>query len=154
MANKKLFSENEIVTNPSGAKRIAIGDDSTVTQNMTLSALKTWITGTTAPVTLCTKIVNIGNWNMVGTAGVSVSLNVCVCQIRSVDVIIRSDASELYPLVYPNSNYEFAGYWKICCTPTTNAVIALSRKANYFFSQSAFNCSTWNRGWVTVSYIP
>ena len=154
MANKKLFSGNPMVTSPLGTKRIAIGDDSIETQNMTLSALKTWITGTTTPVTLCTKSVCIGNWNMCGTPGVSVSLGVCLCQIRSVDVIIRSDSCEMFPLIYPNDNMEFAGYWKLCCTPKTNAVIALSRKANYFFAQSAFNCTSWNRGWITLSYIP
>lgn len=152
MSNKKLF--DSCIGVPANTDRFAFGTPSTAAQNITLSELRKAITGTTAPISLCTKVVNIGNWDMCGTPGVNVSTGIALSKIRSVDVIIRSDACELFPLTYPNDNMELSGYWKICNVPSTNAVIALSRKYNYFFYQSAFCCAYWNRGYITLTYEP
>ena len=139
---------------PATTDRFAFGPSGTDAKNITLSELRKAITGTTAPVTLLQKTINIGNWNMSATPGVNVSTGVALSKIRSVDVLIRSDACELFPITYPHSNMELSAYWKICNIPTTNAVVALSRKYNYFFDQSAFDCAYWNRGYITVTYEP
>jgi len=156
MADKKLF-DREIpatISLISGLKRIAFGDSGTTAQNMTLNNLKVWLglTGTT-PTALLSKTVDIGSWNMDGTPSKSVSTGVALSKIRGADVIIKSDSGEMFPLVYPYKNEEFSGWWKICNSPTSNALIVLSRKADYFFDCSAFDSTTINRGFITISYV-
>jgi hypothetical protein len=152
MADKKLF-DGSLVTTPSGTKRVAIGDPSNPAQNITLDNLKKWVTGTTI-TSLQTKSFNIGTWNMDSTPGKTVTLSgIQLSKIRGVEVIIKSDENEMFPISYPNSNEELSAWYKVCKTPTTNPILAISRKANYFFDQSAFNGSV-NRGYVIVTYEP
>jgi len=156
MADKKLF-DREIpatISSIASTMRIAIGTPTEEAKNLPLSGLKIWLglTGTT-PTALLSKTVDIGSWNMDGTPSKSVSTGVALSKIRGADVIIKSDSGEMFPLVYPHSNEEFSGWWKICNSPTSNALIVLSRKADYFFDCSAFDSTTINRGFITISYV-
>ncbi len=151
MADRKLF-DRTVVTSPVATKRIAIGDPTNLAENMTLSGLKTYLeVPVITPTTILQKSVDIGYWNMDGTPSVSKSLGVSRDKVRGVDVIIRSDSNEMFPLVYPHSNEEFSGWWKLCTCST--ACIVLSRKADYFFDQSGFNSTSINRGYILVSYV-
>lgn len=153
MANKKLFDATTVTT-PSGSKKVAIGDANTAAQNITLDNLRKWITGTTSPTTLLQKSFNIGTWSMPGTPGVDVTLTgIARDKIRGIEVIIRSNGNEYFPIWYPNDNRELSGAWKIYDTPTTNAKINISRRYNYWFDQSGFSGSG-NRGYVLVTYVP
>lgn len=153
MADKKLFGGN-LVTIPSGTKRVAIGDASTVAENITLDNLRKWITGTTA--TLQRKAVEIGKWNMDSTRGKDVSTGIALSKIRSIaNITIKSDSGELYPFYYPDSSSDWglSGCVKVCNTPTSNAVINIARNdGKGFFDQSGFNDPNMNRGWIIVDY--
>ena len=154
MADRELFNRT-VVTSPDGTtRRIAIGQSGCISENMTLCGLKTHLgVPEITPTTILQKSVDIGVWNMDGTPSLGKSLGVARDKIRGVDVIIKSDSSEMFPLVYPHSNEEFSGWWKICNTPTSNACIVLSRKADYFFDSSGFNSTAMNRGYILVSYV-
>lgn len=156
MANKKLFSENEIVINPSGAKKIAIGDDISSTQNITLNDLKKWITGTTAPVTVLTKVVDIGPWNMCGTRDKIVSTGVALSKIRDVQVMVKSDEGIMFPLQSPSEsqNCSPGGWFCVCNSPTTNAKIQLVRDDGKKYSSSHYNDAYMNRGYITITHVP
>ncbi len=152
MADRELFNR-PVVTSPNGTtRRIAIGQSGGISENMTLCGLKTYLgVPEITPTTILQKSVDIGIWNMDGTPSVSKSLGVPRDKVRGVDVIIRSDSNEMFPIVYPHSNEEFSGWWKLCTCAT--ACIVISRKADYFFDSGGFNSAAINRGFILVSYV-
>jgi hypothetical protein len=116
------------------------------------------ITGTTATTTtnieqIRTKMVNIGGWNMNTNIRTRVvSTDVLLCKVRGVTASIRSDSGEIFPLTYPNGNWELAGCLKVCNTPTINTTVEIGRNDGYFFDQSAFGNAINNRGWIAIQY--
>ena len=157
MANKELFNQN-LVTTPTSTstKRIAFGNSGSTAQNITLDDFRKWVTGTTAPVvtTLLQKSFNIGNWSMTTVPGVDVILTgVDRDKIRSIEIIIRSNGNELFPIWNPHSNQEISATWRLNASPLTNAKLSLGRKYGYWFDQSGFSGSG-NRGYVLVTYVP
>lgn len=101
------------------------------------------------------KIVNIGDWNMDGTANVSVAHGIAdFSKIRSIDVYIIDDAAfNIYPL---NSAYTPA-------TPVTvvqgtiasigSTHVVLYRLAGGLFDGIEFNSTSYNRGWIHITYV-
>lgn len=114
----------------------------------------TIITGETTPTAV--KKINLGGWNMNSTSNLTrnVSSGVPLSKILSVDVVIKSDGGELFKIEKSSSNWETAGYVKVCSTPTANAVISVTHNdaSGSFFRQSAFDGSISNRGWAIVTY--
>ncbi len=116
------------------------------------------ITGTTATTTtnieqIRTKMINIGGWNMHTSIRTQVvSTDVLLCKVRGVSASIISDTGEIFPLTFPNSNWELAGCVKICNTPTNNATVEVGRENGYFFDSGGFSNSYNNRGWIAVQY--
>ena len=156
MANRKLFDINPLTTSPNGTTmRIAIGNSGTTAQNMTLNGFKTWLglTGI-SPTTILTKAVCIGSWNMDTTRVKCVSTGVALSKLRAItDITIISDSCEMFAAYYRNSNWELSLGVKVCCTPSSNALVAIERNDGYFFDQSGFNNTAMNRGWIMVHYV-
>jgi hypothetical protein len=104
--------------------------------------------------TLKTKVIDIGDWNMDTTSTVSVSHglgNPGFKSIRSVTVIIRDDNDAfVYPLDYGVSASDttrqgYIGAW------TTD--ISLKRLTGGLFDNTTFDSTSYNRGWITITYI-
>ena len=95
-----------------------------------------------------TKTVQIGDWNMDSTSSVNVAHSLTAADIRSVSVVIRDDTpTNYYPLGYSPDPDGEAGYvyWD-----STN--IVLTRGTSQFFDSTSFDSTSYNRGWVTITY--
>lgn len=100
-------------------------------------------------VALKTKIVEIGDWDMVATASVSITHGIAggLTKIRSVDVEIINDTEQFsYPLDY-NGPLGISGYSRNSLT-----TISLTRVASGTFDSASFDLTSFNRGWITITY--
>lgn len=94
------------------------------------------------------KIVEIGDWNMDSTGGVSVAHGLTLSKIRNVSVLVRSDdGSFVAPLNY-SSGGSSAGTWSV---DATNVV--LGRTASGSFDGSTWDATSYNRGWIILEYV-
>ena len=95
---------------------------------------------------ILTKIVNIGDWNMDSTASVTVAHGLTLANIRDVQVLIRQDLdTPYYPL-----DYSGHGYWNVI---SAGGVVALYRTAGGTFDSTDFDATSFNRGWITITYV-
>lgn len=101
--------------------------------------------------TLKTKIVNIGDWNMDATGSVSIAHGVTVANIRTVNALLRDDTPSNY---YPFPANQAAGAsvdgW-VSSVNTTNVI--LTRRETGLFDNATFDATSYNRGWITITYI-
>jgi len=100
-------------------------------------------------VTLNTKVIEIGDWNMVSNSLVSVAHGLTLSTIRTVKAIIRNDVNAGYYDI-TNDDGSGTGSHGISCG-TTN--ITLYRRASGLFDSTSFDSTSFNRGWITVQYI-
>ena len=101
---------------------------------------------------LLTKGINIGDWDMDADAGASVAHGLTLANIRRISVMIRNDTGGTdlqYPLDWANTSGVVQGSVLL---GTVNVV--LSRLASGTFDTTAFNATSYNRGWITIDYIP
>lgn len=98
-------------------------------------------------VTLKTKVINIGDWNMDGVVTVTVAHGISdFSKIRNVTAMIRTDSGTgFFPLEvsYSSSVYGIT-------IGSTNVV--LSRITSGFFDAGIFSTTSYNRGWITIIY--
>lgn len=119
------------------------------TQIATQQSIKAYIDGKIA--SLNTKIIEIGDWNMdLNTAAPSIPAhNLTLASIRNISVLIRNDSSET------QRSYDLASHTKGLTTyiraDATN--IYLARDVSGFFDSTAFDETSYNRGWITIQYI-
>ncbi len=107
---------------------------------------------TTDGISLRTKIVNIGDWNMDTTEDKPVTHGLTLSKIRSVSAMIRNDAGnfqyDLYQYDHSAGNsFIDGGIISISAT-----AITLRRMTTGFFDNANFNSTSYNRGWVTIVY--
>ena len=96
------------------------------------------------------KIVEIGNWDMDGTAGVSVNHGLSdFTKIRYYQAVIITDAGTSYYVLdaVDNAATSFGGARDITATQ-----INLKRTDTGTFDSSAFDDNTINRGWIYIVY--
>jgi len=93
------------------------------------------------------KVINIGDWNMDATAYVDVAHGLTKANIRSIATVIRrDDDNELYPISYSGGGF-VAGYDFVSTT-----IIRLVRVADRQFDNTAFDSTSFNRGYITIWY--
>lgn len=98
--------------------------------------------------TLKTKVIDIGDWNMDTTATVSVAHGLTWTSIRKISVIIRDDVPDYY--------YDFPSYfdgttWEYVRADSTN--IILQRSTSGVFDSVVYDSTSYNRGWIIITYI-
>lgn len=99
-----------------------------------------------------TKIINIGDWNMDSTAVLGVAHGLTYSKIRGVAAMIRNDAdTELHPLTLgifadtttiPGSVYD---------VDSTN--VNLRRASAGEYDNTAYDSTSYSRGWITITYV-
>jgi hypothetical protein len=101
---------------------------------------------------LKTKVIDIGDWDMTtatGTATVAIAHGLTLADIRSIDVGIYADGGgTIRPLDYNVAGNTCAGYWY---TDATN--VNLGRVAGGSFDGTQYDSTSFNRGWITITYI-
>ncbi len=102
------------------------------------------------------KVIQIGDWNMDTTGSVSVTHSIVDgTKIRSVDAVIISDNGlyfklENYDVATGQLSGGIAGVNED--VPISGTSILLARKTGGFFDQTAFDSTTFNRGFITIIY--
>src|SRR3990167_6642466 len=97
------------------------------------------------------KVLNIGDWDMDATSSVAVAHGLTMVNIRGISVLIIDDASgniqslDIADSSYPNVN----GNWRLDATN-----INLYRLALGYYDTVGFDSTSFNRGWITIWYIP
>ncbi len=133
----------------------------------TLEAFKVWTgaawitiaykTLADSPTLLKTKVVDVGDWNMDATASVAVAHGLTSTKIRAYKAIIRNDADTItYPLEYYMST-SIGGVPVTCPSGRIEAGAAnmtLTRFATGTFDSVNFDATSYNRGWITIWYVP
>lgn len=96
-----------------------------------------------------TRIIEIGDWNMVADATVAITHGLTLAKIRQVSVIIRNDDDDAYyDIGRIETNAAAAGsVQSISATQVT-----LFRAGTIFFDSIDFDSTSYNRGWITIIY--
>lgn len=95
-------------------------------------------------VQLLTKILEIGDWNMDSFGASSLIIHgITLAKIRSVTAIIRNDADTVY------NSLEGLGEGGSSAVTST---IQLTRLAAGAFDTTDYDSTSYNRGWITVTY--
>lgn len=95
-------------------------------------------------------VVDIGDWNMISTTTKSVAHGLTLTKIRNVEVLIRDDTDAIRgpitaigTLTDVDGNYYADG---------TNVV--MQRRVGGSFDSASYDATTYNRGWITIFYVP
>jgi hypothetical protein len=105
----------------------------------------------TASNTLATKVVEIGDWNMDSTAGVSIAHGIGLFNIREVSLMILNDAGTV---LFPHAGRGAGGVTTsvyISSIDVTN--VNLVRETGGDFDSTDFDATAYNRGWITITYV-
>lgn len=102
------------------------------------------------PITLSTKVIPIGDWDMVATAGLAIAHSISNYKnIRSVSVIIINDSDTVnYDLNRGSTTSAMDGG----LNAITATEVTLSRVTSGWFDDTDFNATSFNRGWITIVY--
>jgi hypothetical protein len=103
---------------------------------------------TGAATTIKTKIIEIGDWNMDITSSVNIPHGLAANKIRSVHVIIRNNLDNLYspsPATDTFTQFELTHNYD-----ATNVII--SRPNGGVFDSTNYDSTSFNRGWITITY--
>lgn len=112
-------------------------------------------------VVLKTKVIEIGDWDMDADSSVNVPHGLAdISKIRGVSVIIRCDAGTFQfenseeRKIWTLNSWSFGGNnMKAWITGIGDTSIGLQRDELGNFDSTAFNATTYNRGWVTITYV-
>jgi hypothetical protein len=137
-----------IGTTPS--QKLDVNGSVNVTGNISVNAIDAGNSG----VYMKTKVIEIGDWNMDTTESESVAhgLGNDYKKIRSVSAIIRTDSygHSYFPLTYYVD--ELSGGVEGGIGDFDSTSILLKRKTGGYFDSTTFNSTSYNRGWVTITY--
>jgi hypothetical protein len=103
--------------------------------------------------TLKTKVIDIGDWNMDGFTSATVTHGLTLSNILTVSVMIRTDTgTNQYKLNRGVDATDASPQGFVDWISTTN--IRLFRLTGGFFDGDAlFDATSYNRGWITITYI-
>lgn len=114
--------------------------------------LKRAVMSVDSNITLYTKVLNLGDWNMDSTDTLTVTHSVTdYKKIRSMSVIIRDDADS----AYANLEGFRSGVYSAPdggITDIGSTTITLFRTAGQTFDGANYNATGYNRGYMTIVY--
>jgi len=98
-------------------------------------------------------VIEIGDWDMDATASIFVAHGLSdYTKIRSVDIVIRDDSgSSFSPLLLPGGL--LGGYYVVNFAGLNPTTIQLNRVSSGFYDNASYDATSFNRGWITVSYV-
>lgn len=104
---------------------------------------------------LKTKIINIGDWNMDSVLNIEITHGLTGKNIRSISVIIRNDFDTDYDLLdsINTSGVVQGGVENVWNSGAGNIVLRLFRTTGGKFDSVGYDATSYNRGWITITYI-
>jgi len=135
------------LSSPTGT--ITVGTSSLVFSNLqvTLSGGVTH-NNTSTYNTVKIKIIEMGDWNMDTSSNKTVAHGLTLAKIRQVACLIRSDSDAFrYPLEYEGGTGAPGGTYRIDATN-----VDMDRTASGPFDGVGYDSTSYNRGWVTITY--
>ena len=93
-------------------------------------------------VKLNTKVLSIGDWEMIGDPTTTIAHGLTLDKIRGVGVTIRNDATS------KQDDLSFSG-----SNSRGTTLITLSRVSSGLFDSTDYDSTSYNRGWVTIQYV-
>jgi len=103
------------------------------------------------------KIVEIGDWNMDSTENISVAHGIAdFTKIRSIDVYIIDDgATNIYPLnmAYTTGQNTHVTSVQGTVGSISTTDVVMSRLTGGTFDSANFNSTSYNRGWIHITYV-
>ena len=106
--------------------------------------------GTESEVLIKEKIIEIGDWNMDTTDYVAVVHGLTFTAIRSISAIIRKDDNSTYVNFFAHNNTEADHIQYLWASSTS---VTLRRAIGGIFDSVDYNSTSFNRGWIFLSYI-
>lgn len=97
---------------------------------------------------LCSKIIDIGDWDMNASSNVLVAHGNTLSKIRGINVLIRNDADTQYETLFGTvatgdlGGYAYATSTNIVCVRTTGGR----------FDNTTYDATSYNRGWIIMWY--
>ncbi len=95
------------------------------------------------------KIIDIGDWNMDATISVFVTHGLTKSKIRDVQGIIRNDDDTYSIPITPGMDAQADA--EIYVINSTQ--IGISRLAGGYYDNTAYDSTSYNRGWITIWYV-
>lgn len=99
--------------------------------------------------TIKTITVDIGDWNMDASNTKSVATGIASNKIRSVTGFVRDDADALY---YPIGYSDGTGTLELWGGAHASGSVTLIRLTGGMFDNANYNATSFNRGWLTITY--
>ena len=101
---------------------------------------------------LKTKVINIGDWDMVTDSFVSVGSGIARANIRGISVIIIDDDAPGVGVALDINWTDGSGTGNQGISISSSGIIGLYRQNGGAFDNTDYNSTSYNRGWVTVTY--
>ncbi len=103
---------------------------------------------------LNTKVVEIGDWNMVDDSSVSIAHGLTLSKIREVSAVIRNDADSKYLRLPMFSTAGDAQAWIGEADATEVDIFRLTGGVfdSTLYNDIVQNLVPYNRGWITIQY--
>ena len=98
------------------------------------------------------KMIDLGDWNMTITDNLSVTHGLTLANIRNISGMIRNDAGTVF---YPiTTGYTQAAATIECSIRAIDStIVSIEREPSAFFTGANFDDTSYNRGWLTISYV-
>jgi hypothetical protein len=101
---------------------------------------------------LLTKVVDIGDWDMDATASVTVAHGITYTKIRSVSAIVRNDADDTYSPLTPAYVTVAGGTIEGAIRFINSTTVNLERLTGGLYDSVSYDSTSYNRGWLTITY--
>jgi hypothetical protein len=101
---------------------------------------------------LKTKVVDIGDWNMDTTTSVNVAhgLSTDALNIRGIQCVIRNDSNTVQSPLNTWGSTATVAQGQLRSWTTTN--VTLDRLASGFYDNTSYDSTSYNRGWIYITY--
>lgn len=95
--------------------------------------------------TIKTTVIDIGDWNMDSIITVNIAHGLTLAKIRTIDVTIRKDDTSLLTM-----DFTITG---LTIIEVDAANVNITRNIGGIFDNTDYNATSFNRGWITITYI-
>jgi len=95
-----------------------------------------------------TKVIEIGDWNMDSTSIVSINHNLTFTDIIGIQILIRDDGNSLKTELSHLDSTTVSGTYSINST-----LVTMIRTSGGFYDNTTYDQTSFNRGWVILSYL-